>query len=46
MDGPIHAAFVPLTDATVMDIFINPGWPLQPPAVVVQGLRIIQPAMV
>ena len=37
--GPIHPAFAPLTDATVMDIFINPGWPLQPPAIVVQGLN-------
>ena len=37
--GPIHPAFGPLTDATTMDIFINPGWPLQPPAVVVQGLN-------
>ena len=36
--GPIHPAFRDLTDATSMDIFIAPGWPFQPPALVVQGL--------
>ena len=37
--GPIHQAFASLTDAATMDIGIVPGWPLQPPAVLVQGLN-------
>ena len=37
--GPIHEAFAPLTDAATMDIAIVPGWPLQPPAVLVEGLN-------
>ena len=37
--GKIHPAFRSLTDATTMDIVIVPGWPFQPPAVIVQGLH-------
>ncbi|MDE2715764.1 MAG: ThiF family adenylyltransferase [Chloroflexota bacterium] len=37
--GPIHPAFKELTDAATMDIAIMPGWPFQPPALVVQGLN-------
>lgn len=37
--GPIHPAFEGLTDAEAMDIYIAPGWPFQPPALVVQGLN-------
>ena len=37
--GDIHPAFRPLTDAETMDIVIAPGWPFQPPAVLVQGLN-------
>ena len=37
--GPIHTAFASLTDATTMEIAIVPGWPFQPPAVLVQGLN-------
>ena len=37
--GPIHPAFKGLSDATSMDIFIAPGWPFQPPALVVQDLN-------
>ncbi|MYE05840.1 MAG: ThiF family adenylyltransferase [Chloroflexi bacterium] len=36
--GPIHSAFECLTTALTMDIVIAPGWPFQPPAVLVQGL--------
>ena len=37
--GPIHPAFVGLTDATTMDVVISPGWPFQPPALLVSGLK-------
>ena len=37
--GPIHPAFDELTDATSMDICIAPGWPFQPPVLIVQGLN-------
>ena len=37
--GQIHPAFAGLTDATTMDVVIAPGWPFQPPAVFVQGLK-------
>ena len=37
--GPIHPAFKELTGAATMDIAIMPGWPFQPPALVVQGLN-------
>ena len=37
--GPIHPAFADLTDAATMDIAIMPGWPFQPPALLVQGLN-------
>lgn len=36
--GAIHPAFTTLTDAETMDIVIAPGWPFQPPALLVQGL--------
>ena len=36
--GPISPAFHDLTDAQTMDIVFNPGWPYQPPAVLVDGL--------
>lgn len=36
--GPIHPAFHDLTDAKTMDIVFSTGWPLQPPAVLVDGL--------
>ena len=36
--GPIHPAFEDLTEATAMDIVIRPGWPFQPPALLVEGL--------
>ena len=36
--GPIHPAFNDLTDAQTMDIMFSLGWPLQPPAVLVDGL--------
>ena len=39
LTGKIHPAFKPLTDATTMDIVILPGWPFQPPALLVQGLN-------
>ena len=37
--GKIHPAFSGLTAATTMDVVIVPGWPFQPPAVLVQGLN-------
>lgn len=37
--GPIHPAFKELTEAATMDIAIMPGWPIQPPALVVRGLN-------
>ena len=37
--GKIHPAFSGLTTATTMDVVIVPGWPFQPPAVLVQGLN-------
>ena len=37
--GPIHPAFADLTDAATMDIAIMPGWPFQPPVLLVQGLN-------
>ena len=36
--GDIHPAFEPLTDATTMDVVIQPGWPYRPPVLLVQGL--------
>ena len=36
--GPVHPAFGALTDATTMDIVIRPGWPFQPPVLLVDGL--------
>lgn len=36
--GPVHPAFEALTDATTMDIVIRPGWPFQPPVLLVDGL--------
>ena len=36
--GPIHPAFEELTEAAAMDIVIRPGWPFQPPALLVEGL--------
>lgn len=36
--GPIASSFRDLTDAQTMDIVFNPGWPFQPPAVLVEGL--------
>ena len=37
--GKIHPAFESLTDAQTMDIAIAPGWPFQPPLLLVQGLN-------
>ena len=37
--GKIHPSFGPLTDATTMDVVIAPGWPLQPPLLLVEGLN-------
>ena len=37
--GGVHLALALLTSATVMDIVISPGWPFQPPAVLVDGLN-------
>ena len=37
--GRIHSAFESLTDARTMDIRIVPGWPYQPPVVIVHGLN-------
>ena len=34
--GKIHPSFGPLTDATTMDVVIAPGWPLQPPLLLVE----------
>ncbi len=36
--GPIHPSFSGLTDATIMDVVIRPGWPFQSPALLVDGL--------
>ena len=36
--GPIHPAFSSLSEATTMDIVIRPGWPFQPPVLLVEGL--------
>ena len=36
--GGIHPAFGPLTDADTMEIVIQPGWPFQPPVLLVPGL--------
>ena len=36
--GCIHPAFRRLTDAETMEIVIFPGWPFQPPVLLVQGL--------
>ena len=36
--GPVHWAFEALTEATTMDIVIRPGWPFQPPVLLVDGL--------
>ena len=36
--GDIHPAFEPLTDATTMDVVIQPGWPYRPPVLLVQGM--------
>ncbi len=35
----IHPAFVPLTDATTMELVLLDGWPYTPPALLVQGLN-------
>ena len=37
--GKIHPAFAPLTNESTMEILIAPGWPFQPPALLVQGLN-------
>ena len=37
--GKIHPSFGPLTDATTMDVVISPGWPFQPPLLLVEGLN-------
>ena len=37
--GRIHPSFGPLTDATTMDVVIAPGWPFQPPLLLVEGLN-------
>ena len=37
--GPIHPAFSGLTDAQIMDIALDVGWPYRPPGVFVQGLN-------
>ena len=37
--GKIHPSFGPLTDATTMDVVIAPGWPFQPPLLLVEGLN-------
>ena len=36
--GPIHPSFECLTEASTMEVVIVPGWPFQPPALLVQGL--------
>ena len=36
--GPIHPAFVGLTDVGTMEVVFDPGWPYRPPRVFVQGL--------
>lgn len=36
--APIHRAFSPLTDARTMDLVLLDGWPLEPPALLVDGL--------
>ena len=37
--GPIHPAFDGLTDARLMEIVFDAGWPYRPPRVFVQGLN-------
>ncbi len=37
--GPIHEAFVSLTDAETMDVVIRSGWPFISPAIIVDGLN-------
>ena len=37
--GDIRPSFQQLTNATSMVIVINPGWPFQPPTLLVHGLR-------
>ena len=36
--GRIHPAFESLTEAETMQIVIQPGWPFQPPVLLVPGL--------
>ncbi len=36
--GPVHPAFGALTAETTMDIVVRPGWPFQPPVLLVDGL--------
>lgn len=36
--GPVHPAFSDLTQARIMEIVFDKGWPYQPPRVYVQGL--------
>ena len=36
--GPVHPAFSSLSEATTMDIVVRPGWPFQPPVLLVEGL--------
>ena len=43
MTGKIHPSFGPLTDATTMDVVIAPGWPFQPPLLLVEGLTPTTP---
>lgn len=38
--GPIHAAFRRWTDATVMELLIQDGWPVRHPRIYVQGLQL------
>lgn len=37
--GRIHSAFEGLTNASAMDILVEPGWPYRPPIVIVHGLN-------
>ena len=37
--GKIYPSFAPLTGATTMDVVIAPGWPFQPPLLLVEGLN-------
>ena len=36
--GRIHSAFEGLTNAGTMDILVKPGWPYNPPIIIVEGL--------